>query len=88
MSKSIVDIPPGKALRPPIWLYRLQLGWLLGERLLLLMHTGQSSGLLQQAVIGSLGTPRIRLRISLLAVEAKNQTGIRISAKPRRSLSR
>ena len=32
MSKSIVDIPPGKALRLglrlPIWLYRLHLGWL------------------------------------------------------------
>jgi len=55
MSKSIVDIPPGKALRLglrlPIWLYRLHLGWLLGERFLLLTHTGRSSGMPRQAVI-------------------------------------
>jgi deazaflavin-dependent oxidoreductase (nitroreductase family) len=32
------------ALRLPIWLYRLQLGWLLGERFLLLTHIGRTSG--------------------------------------------
>lgn len=55
MSKSIVDVPPGKALRLglrlPIWLYRLHLGWLLGERFLLLTHIGRSSGMPRQAVI-------------------------------------
>lgn len=55
MSKSIVDTPPGKALRLglrlPIWLYRLHLGWLLGERFLLLTHIGRSSGIPHQAVI-------------------------------------
>ena len=36
MSKSIIDTPPGSALRLglrlPIWLYRARLGRLLGER--------------------------------------------------------
>ena len=55
MSKSIVDTPPGKALRfglrLPIWLYRLHLGWLLGDRFLMLTHTGRKSGSPHQTVI-------------------------------------
>jgi deazaflavin-dependent oxidoreductase (nitroreductase family) len=55
MSKSIVDKPPGKALRLglrlPIWLYRARLGWLLGDRFLMLTHTGRRSGLPRQTVI-------------------------------------
>lgn len=37
--------------RLPIWLYRAKLGWLLGERFLLLAHTGRKSGSLHQTVI-------------------------------------
>ncbi|MGD8402421.1 MAG: nitroreductase family deazaflavin-dependent oxidoreductase [Anaerolineales bacterium] len=55
MSKSIVDKPPGKALRfglrLPIWLYRAHLGWLLGDRFLMLTHTGRKSGLERHTVI-------------------------------------
>ncbi|MFL7870015.1 MAG: nitroreductase family deazaflavin-dependent oxidoreductase, partial [Anaerolineales bacterium] len=55
MSKSIVDTPPSKALRfglrLPIWLYRLRLGWLLGDRFLMLTHTGRKSGLPRHVVI-------------------------------------
>jgi len=55
MSKSIVDTPPSKALRfglrLPIWLYRAHLGWLLGNRFLMLTHTGRKSGLARQTVI-------------------------------------
>lgn len=55
MSKSIVDHPPGKALRfglrLPIWLYRVHLGWLLGDRFLMLTHTGRKSGLARHTVI-------------------------------------
>jgi hypothetical protein len=54
MSKSIVDISPGKALRlglrVPILLHRLHLGWLLEERFLLLTHNGRSSGLPRHAI--------------------------------------
>jgi len=39
------------ALRLPAWLYRLRLGWMLGERFLLLMHTGRRSGRRHRTVI-------------------------------------
>lgn len=55
MTSSIVDRPPGKALRfglrLPIWLYRLHLSWLLGDRFIMLTHTGRKSGLPHQTVI-------------------------------------
>jgi len=55
MGRSIVDKPPGKALRfglrLPIWFYRAHLGWLLGDRFLMLTHTGRKSGLSRQTVI-------------------------------------
>lgn len=55
MTNSIVDRPPSKALRfglrLPIWLYRLRLGWLLGNRFLMLTHTGRRSGKPQRTVI-------------------------------------
>jgi deazaflavin-dependent oxidoreductase (nitroreductase family) len=38
-------------LRLPIWLYRLHLGWLLGNRFLLLNHIGRKSGQIRQSVI-------------------------------------
>jgi deazaflavin-dependent oxidoreductase (nitroreductase family) len=37
--------------RAPIWFYRLGLGGLLGERMLLLNHTGRKSGLPRQNVL-------------------------------------
>jgi deazaflavin-dependent oxidoreductase (nitroreductase family) len=55
MTNSIVDRPPSKALRfglrLPILLYRIRLGWLLGDRFLMLTHTGRKSGLPRQTVI-------------------------------------
>jgi len=55
MSKSIVDHSPGKALRLglrlPIRFYRAHLGWLLGDRFLMLTHTGRKSGLPRQTVL-------------------------------------
>ncbi len=39
------------AFRLPLCLYRLHLGWLLGERFLLLTHTGRKSGITRQTVI-------------------------------------
>jgi deazaflavin-dependent oxidoreductase (nitroreductase family) len=38
-------------LRFPIWLYRVRLGWLLGERFMLLEHQGRKSGLRRQTVV-------------------------------------
>lgn len=37
--------------RFPIWLYRLRLGWLFGDRMLLLTHIGRTSGRLRQVVL-------------------------------------
>ncbi|MEM8532922.1 MAG: nitroreductase family deazaflavin-dependent oxidoreductase [Chloroflexota bacterium] len=38
-------------LRAPIWLYRTGLGWLLGNRFLLLNHIGRKSRLTRQTVL-------------------------------------
>ena len=37
--------------RAPVYLYRWHLGWLLGHRFVLLMHTGRSTGLRRQTVL-------------------------------------
>jgi len=37
--------------RFPIWVYRLGLGWLLGQRMLHLSHTGRKSGLPREVVL-------------------------------------
>jgi len=53
--KSLIDSPPGKflrfGLRLPIWLFRLHLDFVLGDRFLMLIHTGRKSGLPRQTVI-------------------------------------
>lgn len=38
-------------LRTPIWLYRLHLGWLLGDRFLMFRHIGRKSGLPRYTVV-------------------------------------
>lgn len=38
-------------MRFPILLYRLNLGWLLGQRFLLLEHRGRKSGIIRQVVL-------------------------------------
>jgi deazaflavin-dependent oxidoreductase (nitroreductase family) len=39
------------AFRLPIYLYRRDLGWLLGHRFLLLVHKGRESGLLRETIL-------------------------------------
>ena len=55
MKKSVIDTQPKGmlrfGLRLPILFYRLRLGWLLGDRFLMLTHTGRKSGLLHQTII-------------------------------------
>jgi deazaflavin-dependent oxidoreductase (nitroreductase family) len=56
------------AFRVPIYLYRLDLGWLLGHRFLLLVHRGRKSGLLHQTVLEVvLYDPSIRESVVLSA---------------------
>lgn len=56
MAEKIKDVKPPRGLarlgwRSPIWFYRLGLGGLLGERFVLLNHTGRISGQPRQAVL-------------------------------------
>lgn len=56
MAEKIKDVHPPRGLarlgwRAPIWFYRLGLGGLLGERFVLLNHTGRKSGKPRQAVV-------------------------------------
>lgn len=56
MPEKVGQPPPPRgllrlALRLPVWIYRLHLGWLLGQRFLLLTHTGRVSGKLHQTVL-------------------------------------
>jgi deazaflavin-dependent oxidoreductase (nitroreductase family) len=49
-----LSVPTGFArilYRMPIWLYQNGLGWLLGNRFLMIHHTGRKSGLPRQAVV-------------------------------------
>ena len=55
MPATLGDKPPqdfGRALsRFPLWFYRLRLGFLLGERFLMLTHRGRKSGLARATVL-------------------------------------
>ncbi|MEP7289533.1 MAG: nitroreductase family deazaflavin-dependent oxidoreductase [Chloroflexota bacterium] len=57
--KSLVAKPPSGwlrlMLRLPILLYRLKLGWLLGERFVLLNHLGRKTGQVHQTVVEIIG---------------------------------
>jgi deazaflavin-dependent oxidoreductase (nitroreductase family) len=46
-----------RVLRAPVWLYRARLGWLLGRRFLLLIHTGRRSGRTSRTVLEVVGRP-------------------------------
>ena len=50
MPTKFIDVRPPHGLtrllmRFPIWLFCMHLGWMVGERFLLLTHTGRKSGL-------------------------------------------
>lgn len=40
----------------PIWLFRMHLGWLLGDRFMLLTHTGRKSGQPRQTILKCFST--------------------------------
>ncbi len=45
-------------VRAPIWLYRLRIGFLLGQRMLLLEHRGRRSGVARYTVLEVIDRPR------------------------------
>jgi len=56
MPTKIKEVQPPHGLtrlmmRLPIWLFRMHLGWMVGERFLLLTHTGRSSGVPRQTIL-------------------------------------
>ena len=56
MSHKVREVNPPSGFsrllwRAPIWLYRAGLGWMMGNRFLLLNHIGRKSGLPRQAVV-------------------------------------
>ncbi|HLX40882.1 MAG TPA: nitroreductase family deazaflavin-dependent oxidoreductase [Ktedonobacteraceae bacterium] len=56
MPTKIKDAQPPRGLsrmmyRLPIWLYHIHQGWIVGERFMLLTHTGRKSGLPRQTVL-------------------------------------
>jgi deazaflavin-dependent oxidoreductase (nitroreductase family) len=60
--KTLVSKPPSGVLRLllrlPIALYRLRLGWLLGQRFVLLEHIGRKSGQVRKTVVEVVGHDR------------------------------
>lgn len=60
--KTLVSTPPSGWLRLlvrlPIVLYRLRLGWLLGQRFVLLQHIGRKSGQVRSTVVEVIGHDR------------------------------
>lgn len=56
MPEKIKNVQPPRGFsrmmyRLPVWLFHVHLGWLLGNRFLLLTHTGRKSGLPRQNVL-------------------------------------
>ena len=56
MAKKVKDLTPPTGcsrvfFRMPIWLFKAKLGWVLGDRFLLLNHIGRKTGLPRQAVL-------------------------------------
>ena len=71
------------AFRLPIYLYRLDLGWLLGHRFLLLVHRGRKSGLLRETVLEVLlHDPAARESVVLSAWGEKSDWYRNVGATP------
>ena len=55
MPKRLTDYPVRgwlrRVVRLPIWLYRVRLGWLLGNRFLMLTHVGPKTGLPRHVIL-------------------------------------
>ena len=60
---SLISQRPGALLRfglhLPTWLYRMHLGWILGERFLLLRHVGRKSGKTRRNVLEVVSHDRV-----------------------------
>jgi deazaflavin-dependent oxidoreductase (nitroreductase family) len=68
--------PPGRtlrrALRAPILLYRLRLGWILGHRFVCVVHRGRSSGQRREAVVEVVGYDRASRAVTVVSGWARH----------------
>lgn len=63
--------------RLPVWLFHVHLGWLLGNRFLLLTHTGRKSGLPRQNVLEVLQYEPASSTYQVLAAWAEKSDWVR-----------
>lgn len=54
-------------LKAPVWLYRVRLGWLFGNRFLCITHRGRKSGKLRRTVVEVARFDREALEVSVVA---------------------
>lgn len=67
----------------PLWLYRLGLGWALGQRTLLLTHRGRKSGLIRRTVLEVLHyNPQTREALVVSGWEGKTDWYRNIQREP------
>ena len=74
-------------LRLPLWIYRFHLGWVLGNRFLLLCHVGRKSQQIHQSVIEVVKHDQQSDSFYVVAAWGENLTGIRIYTRIRMWLS-
>jgi deazaflavin-dependent oxidoreductase (nitroreductase family) len=70
-------------VRAPIWLYRLRLGFLFGNRMLLLEHIGRKSGTRRYAVLEVVDHPSTDVYIIVSGFGEKSQWYRNVVAKSR-----
>jgi len=74
-------------MRAPIWLYRARLGVLLGNRLLMLEHTGRTSGQRRFTVLEVIGHPSRDVYIVASGFGTRAQWFRNVEANPNVSVS-
>jgi deazaflavin-dependent oxidoreductase (nitroreductase family) len=63
--------------RTPIMLYRMRMGWLLGDRFLLLTHTGRKTGKTRQTVIEVVAHDRSVPEVAVIAAWGERAQWVR-----------
>ncbi|HEU0003450.1 MAG TPA: nitroreductase family deazaflavin-dependent oxidoreductase [Ktedonobacteraceae bacterium] len=82
MPEKIKDVQPPHGVsrvmyRLPIWLFHVHLGWLLGNRFLLLTHTGRKSGLARRNVLEVIQYERASCTYYVLAAWGEKSDWVR-----------
>jgi deazaflavin-dependent oxidoreductase (nitroreductase family) len=70
-------------VRAPIWLYRLRLGFLFGHRMLMLEHTGRTTGARRYAVLEVVDHPAADAYVIVSGFGERSQWYRNVAADPR-----